>query len=630
MKNTLVDLFENAVKEFPDNSFLFEKTDKKYIETTFVQMRELVYRMGAGLQALGVQKGDNLALLSEGKGAWIIGELAMFYAGATNVPLSVKLEESNDLLFRLEHSESKYILVSGGQLSKIRSIKDKLTTVKKIIVLDHLPEYQSDEMSLAELNALGKDFLEKHTMAEFLAVGQSLQNDDIATITYTSGTTAEPKGVMLTHRNYTANVEQALTLLTVPQTWRTLIILPLDHCFAHVVGFYIFMKCGAGVAFVQTGKTPMETLKNIPQNIREIKPHLLLSVPALAKNFKKNIENGIRAKGAFTEKLFNLALKTAITYNADGADKGCGFRFLLKPFVALFDKILFAKVRENFGGNLQFFIGGGALLDKDLQQFYYAIGIPMFQGYGLSEATPVISSNTPLKHKFGSSGVLVKPLDVRIVDTDGNDLPAGEKGEMVFRGENIMAGYWKNPVSSAETVKDGWLYTGDLGYIGHDGLLYVLGRFKSLLIGSDGEKYSPEGIEESLVTLSPAIDQIMIYNNQNAYTVALIVPNKEYLKKHIHHPADSQAGREEAVKLIQKSIDQFKGKGHHAGMFPERWLPSTFAVLPEPFSEQNRMINSTMKMVRGKIEEVYATDIQSLYTADGKNVLRQENLERVF
>jgi long-chain acyl-CoA synthetase len=630
MKNTLVDLFEKAVKEFPDNSFLFEKTDKKYIETTFAQTRELVYRMGAGLQALGVQKGDNMALLSEGKGAWIIGELAMFYAGATNVPLSVKLEESNDLLFRLEHSESKYILVSGGQLSKIRSIKDKLTTVKKIIVLDHLAEYQQDEMSLSELNALGKDYLEKHTLEEFLVVGQSLQNDDIATVTYTSGTTAEPKGVMLTHRNYTSNVEQALTLLTVPPTWRTLIILPLDHCFAHVVGFYIFMKCGAGVAFVQTGKTPMETLKNIPQNIREIKPHLLLSVPALAKNFKKNIENGIRAKGAFTEKLFNLALKTAIAYNGDGADKGAGLRFLLKPFVSLFDKILFSKVRENFGGNLQFFIGGGALLDKDLQQFYYAIGIPMFQGYGLSEATPVISSNTPLKHRFGSSGVLVKPLDVRIVDADGRDLPVGEKGEMVFRGENIMAGYWKNPVSSAETVKDGWLYTGDLGYIGHDGLLYVLGRFKSLLIGSDGEKYSPEGIEESLVSLSPAIDQVLLYNNQNAYTVALIVPNKDYIKKHIHHPADSQAGREEAVKLIQKSIDQFKGKGHHAGMFPERWLPSTFTILPEPFSEQNRMINSTMKMVRGKIEEVYAADIQSLYTAEGKNVLRKENLDRVI
>jgi long-chain acyl-CoA synthetase len=630
MKNTLVDLFENAVNAFPENSFLFEKSDNKYIETTFTQTRDLVYRLGAGLKALGVQKGDHIALLSEGRNAWIIGELAMFYAGAVNVPLSVKLEETNDLLFRIEHADVKYILVSGGQLPKIRAIKDKISAQIQIIVFDDIAEYQSHEFALSAIYEKGDEYLRNHSIEQFLSTAKSLQNADYATITYTSGTTAEPKGVILTHRNYTANVEQSLTLLTIPPTWRTLIILPLDHCFAHVVGFYIFMKCGAGVAFVQSGKTPMETLKNIPQNIKEIKPHLLLSVPALAKNFKKNIENGIRSKGAFTENLFKFALKTAIIYNADGANKGSGMRFALKPLVALFDKILFSKVRENFGGNLQFFIGGGALLDKELQQFYYAIGIPMFQGYGLSEATPVISSNTPSNHKFGSSGVLVQPLETQIIDSEGSILPTGVKGELVFRGENIMAGYWKNQTSTAETIRNGWLHTGDLGYIGKDGLLYVLGRFKSLLIGSDGEKYSPEGIEESIVSLSEFIDQIVLHNNQNQYTVALIVPNKEQLKKHIHHAWDTNEGRSEAIKLIQHSLDKFKGKGHHAGMFPERWLPATFAILPEAFTEQNRMVNSTMKIVRGKVEEIYASRIESLYTTDGKSVINEDNLKNVL
>lgn len=630
MKNTLVDLFEQAVNRFPENSFLFEKTDQKYVETTYRQTRELVYRFGAGLKAIGVQKGDNMALLSEGRSAWIIGELAMFYAGAVNVPLSVKLEETNDLLFRIEHSDARYILVSGGQLPKIRAIKDKIPNVRKIVVFDHLPQYEEREMALSELYQLGKDYLSVHSLDEFLSTSQAIQNDDYATITYTSGTTAEPKGVILTHRNYTANVEQALTLVDVPETWRTLIILPLDHCFAHVVGFYIFMKCGTGVGFVQTGRTPMETLKNIPQNIKELKPHLLLSVPALAKNFRKNIENGIKAKGDFTWKLFSYALKTAIAYNKDGWNRGSGIQLLKKPLVTLFDKILFSKVRENFGGNLQFFIGGGALLDKELQQFFYAIGIPMFQGYGLSEATPVISSNTPAKHRFGSSGVLVKPLDIRIVDADGNDLPIGEKGEMLFRGENIMAGYWKNPVSSAETVRDGWLQTGDLGYLGTDGLLYVLGRFKSLLIGSDGEKYSPEGIEEAMVSLSPAIDQIVLHNNQDAYTTALLVVNKDFLKKSVQSDKTDEQAREEAVRLVQSEVDKFKGKGPFAGMFPERWLPSTFAILPEPFTEQNRMVNSTMKIVRPKVEEVYADRIASLYTAEGKNVMNEENLKNVF
>lgn len=632
MKITLVDLFEEAVQNHAQRPFLFEKTDKKYIETTYAQAHELVYRMGAGLKALGVVKNDKIALLSEGKGAWIISELAMFYAGAINVPLSVKLEETNDLLFRIEHSDATYVIVSANQLPKIRAIKSKITAVKQIIIIDHLDKYEEREIALSEIYRLGKEYFENHSQEEFLQTANALQNDDYATITYTSGTTAEPKGVILTHRNYTANVEQALTLLSIPPEWRNLIILPLDHCFAHVVGFYIFMKCGGGVAFVQTGKTPLETLKNIPQNIKEIKPHLLLSVPALAKNFKKNIESGIKAKGAFTVGLFNLALKTAIAYNQDGWNKGAGWRFILKPFVSLFDKILFSKVRENFGGNLQFFVGGGALLDKDLQQFYYALGIPMFQGYGLSEATPVISSNGPVNHKFGSSGVLVQPLDVKILDNDGQELPTVQKGEIVVRGENVMAGYWKNPASSAETVREGWLYTGDMGYLGEDGYLYVMGRFKSLLIGSDGEKYSPEGIEEAMVSLSPAIDQIMLYNNQNPYTVALIVPNKEYLKKHIHHHHhwDSEKGREEAILLIKREIDQFKGKGHHAGMFPERWLPSTFAILPEPFTEQNRMVNSTMKIVRGKIEEAYAAELNYLYTPEAKNVVNGMNCKNVF
>lgn len=632
MKNTLVDLFEEAVLNHAQRPFLYEKTDKKYIETTYAQTHELVYRMGAGLKVLGVEKNDKIALLSEGKGSWIISELAMFYAGAINVPLSVKLEETNDLLFRIEHSDAKYVIVSGQQLPKIRAIKDKISAVKQIIILDHLEKYEEREISLSEIYRLGKEYFETHSKEEFLQTANALQNDDYATITYTSGTTAEPKGVILTHRNYTANVEQSLTLLSIPPGWINLIILPLDHCFAHVVGFYIFMKCGGIVAFVQTGKTPLETLKNIPQNIKEVKPHLLLSVPALAKNFKKNIESGIKAKGALTVGLFNLALKTAIAYNQDGWNRGAGWRFILKPFVSLFDKILFSKVRANFGGNLQFFVGGGALLDKDLQQFYYALGIPMFQGYGLSEATPVISSNGPVNHKFGSSGVLVQPLDIKILDNDGKELPAGVKGEIVVRGENVMAGYWKNPASSAETVREGWLYTGDMGYLGEDGYLYVMGRFKSLLIGSDGEKYSPEGIEEAMVSLSPAIDQIMLYNNQNPYTVALIVPNKEYLKKHIHHHHhwDSEKGRVEAILLIKREIDQFKGKGHHAGMFPERWLPSTFAILPEPFTEQNRMVNSTMKIVRGKIEEAYAAELNYLYTPEAKNVVNGMNCKNVF
>ena len=630
MKKTLVDLFEASVSKYPNNTFLLEKTGKKFEPTTYAQVKEQVYRFGAGLQALGVKKGDTMALLSEGRNMWVIGELSMFYAGAVNVPLSIKLEESNDLLFRLIHGDVKYVMVSGTQLKKIRAIKEKLSLVEKIIVFDEQPAYEEKEMALEEVLKLGDEFLRTHTEEEFLQVAHSIQNDDYATITYTSGTTADPKGVVLTHRNYTANVEQALTLVDIDETWRTLIILPLDHCFAHVVGFYIMMSVGATAATTQVGRTPLETLKNIPLNIKEVRPHFILSVPALAKTFKKNIEQGIRAKGPTAVRLFNWGMKIRQMYFGDSNLDFKGFRLFLKPLVALFDKIIFSKVRENFGGELRFFIGGGALLDKDLQKFYVGIGMPMFQGYGLSEATPVISSNGPGLYRFGSSGKLVKPIELKICDSEGKELPVGEMGEIVVKGENVMAGYWKNPESTAETVRDGYLYTGDLGYMSKEGLLYVKGRFKSLLISSDGEKYSPEGIEEALVEKSPYIDQVMLYNNQSNYTTAVIVPNRDQLTRTLKTQGldlSTEDGRKAALQILDGEMNKYKKGGDFEGMFPERWLPTCFAVLSEPFTEQNQMINSTMKMVRGKIEKAYADRIAYMYTAAGKQLLNEQNLD---
>ena len=632
MKKTLVDLFEESVKLYPNNAFLLEKTGKKFEPTTYTQVKEKVYQLGAGLQALGVKKGDNMALLSEGRNMWVIGELAMFYAGAVNVPLSIKLEESNDLLFRLIHGDVKFVMVSGTQLKKVRAIISQLPEVQKVIVFDEQDHYEDREIALSEVQKMGDEFLANHTQEEFMKVAKSIQNDDYATITYTSGTTADPKGVVLTHRNYTSNVEQACTLVNIDQSWRTLIILPLDHCFAHVVGFYIMMAKGATAATVQVGRTPLESLKNIPLNIKEVKPHFILSVPALAKTFKKNIEQGIRAKGKTTVKLFNFGMKVRQIYYGDSNLDFKGWRYLLKPVVALFDKIIFSKVRDNFGGELKFFIGGGALLDKNLQKFYVGIGILMFQGYGLSEATPVLSSNGPDKYRFGSSGKLVQPIELKICDSDGKELPVGEMGEIVVKGENVMAGYWKNPESTADTVKDGWLYTGDLGYMSKEGLLYVKGRFKSLLISSDGEKYSPEGIEEAFVGQTKYIDQVMLYNNQSPYTIALIVPNKDNLKRKLAAKdltLDSEEGRKYALKKLEKEVNKYKKGGDFEGMFPERWLPSTFAVLPEPFTEQNQMINSTMKMVRGKIEKAYAGLIDFLYTPEGKQIFNQKNLDNL-
>ena len=627
-ERTLPNLFEESVARFSKNVLMWEKTDDKYVGTTYAEMQNLIHKFAAGLMKYGIKKGDRIALISEGRNYWVVSELGILFSGAINVPISTKIDELSDLKFRLAHSGCRMAVVSQYQASKIKKIKNDLPDLEKIILMDRSDSLDDDEIFIGELFKMGEEFLSS-SRKEFEERWNSISENDYANICYTSGTTADPKGIILTHRNYTANVEQSSKLLPIPEWYVSLLMLPWDHAFAHTAGIYTLMKNGASMASVQQGKTLLETLKNVPKNIKEIKPTFLLSVPALAKNFRKNIENGIAAKGKVVEKMFNKALETAYSYNGNGWNKGKGKKIFLKPLYAVYDKILFSKIRENFGGRLEFFIGGGALLDVELQYFFYALGIPMFQGYGLTEAAPVISANVPQKHKLGSSGAIVADLQVKICDTDGKELPIGEKGEIVVKGENVMVGYWKNELATKEVIKDGWLYTGDLGYLDDDGFLYVLGRFKSLLISSDGEKYSPEGIEEALTEHSAFIEQVMLYNNQSPYTIALIVPNKEAIlswaeeNKISYHSVE---GQKSILKMLEGEIAKFKTGGIYEGQFPERWIPSAIAFLGEGFTEQNKFMNSTLKMVRGKITEFYQNRIEYLYTQEGKDICNHQNL----
>jgi long-chain acyl-CoA synthetase len=627
---TLIELFEKSVQSFPNNPLLWEKLTDKYEPSTYREIQQSVYQFGAGLMALGLKKGDRAGLLSEGRNNWLISELSILYCGAINVPLSVKLEPS-ELKFRIEHSGAKMMIISSGQAPKLAEIIDQLPSLENVIVMDGVVNPQAKEITFQDVVAKGVEFLSKdENKKAFEQVWQNIQPDDVANISYTSGTTADPKGIMLTHFNYVTNVIQAHTVLEIYPSYITLATLPWDHSFAHTACLYTFMMKGASVASIQTGKTPLETLRNVPQNIKEIKPDIMMSVPALSKNFRKNIEKGIQSKGAFTEKLFNAALKVGYAYNGDGWNKGKGWRAFLKPMVLLYDKILFSKIRANFGGNLKFFIGGGALLDIELQRFFSAIGIPVYQGYGLTEAAPIISANSPMAVKFGSSGKVVKYLEAKILDSDNNELPVGQKGEIVVKGGNVMKGYWNNPKSTAETVIDGWLHTGDMGYLSKDGFLYVMGRFKSLLIGNDGEKYSPEGIEEAIVDQSAIIEQAMLYNNQNPYTVGMFVPNIPEISRQLEKQGislKSEQGYLKALEMIKNEIDQYKKGGKFENMFPERWLPACIAVLPEAFTEQNHMLNSTMKMVRGKITEHFQSEIDFLYTPEAKNIVNPLNIE---
>jgi long-chain acyl-CoA synthetase len=618
---TLPEMFEDCVRRHGANVMMWEKRGGVYRGTSYRDMQTRIHRCAAGLSDLGIRKGDRIALLSEGRNDWVTAELGMLYAGAVDVPLSVKIEERSELRFRLVHSGCRMIIASGTQLRKVMEIRERLPELERVIVFDGESDPVRGLHSFGEILARGEELLRTRT-DEFEGIWQSIEGADPANICYTSGTTADPKGIVLTHRNYTANVEQAYAILPFPSSYCSLLILPWDHSFAHTV-MYLLMRRGASIASVEIGRTPMETLKNIAINIREIRPTILLSVPSLAKNFRKNVEKGVREKGTRAERLFRRGLESAYAFNRDGWTRGEGTAWWLRLQYAVFDALIFRKIRQGFGGRLDYFIGGGALLDVELQRFFYAIGIPMYQGYGLTEAAPIISANVPERHKMGSSGTVLPSLEARICDDEGRTLPSGQKGEIVVRGENVMAGYWKNDKATSEALRDGWLFTGDLGYIDEDGFLFVVGRKKSLLIGHDGEKYSPEAIEETIVAHSRIVDQIMLYNNQSQYTIGLLVPNREALTRHLSERGLSSRdidGQDAALTMIEGEIERYRAGGEYGGMFPERWLPTALALLDEPFTEQNRLLNSTLKVVRGRVAETHKERIQYLFTQEGRDI----------
>lgn len=617
-RTTIIDFVNEYVDKYQNETYLREKVNGVWTETSFIKTRDEARLIAAGFMSLGLNKGDKVSLLAEARPMWVIAEFGILFAGGVDVPLSYKLESDYDLTFRINHSDSRFIVASEMEIEKVRRVIAQCPAIEKVIVMDDIP-LQEGEIYLKDVREAGVKFIEEHP-GELEARMASVGPDDYANISYTSGTTADPKGILLTHRNYTANVAQGASVINIDHGDIMLIILPMDHCFAHVAGLYTMMSYGGSIATVP-GKTPQAQLRNILPTMKEIKPQVMLTVPAISRSFKKAIENGVKAKGKTTEKLYNIALKNARAYYKDYYNQG-GAQFWRKPLVKLFDKIIFSKIRETFGGKMKFCVGGGALLDIELQRYFCAIGMPTFQGYGLSEATPIICSNAPGFARFGSSGRIVSPMECTIRDDENRILPNGQTGEIVIKGENVMAGYWKNPEATAETIVDGWLHTGDRGYICKEDprYLYVTGRFKSLLISSDGEKYSPEGYEDNLAVVSKYIDNVILHNNQSPYTIVLVVPNKEALR------AAAPGDKEAQLRLIQADVDSYRKGGIRAGQFPEKWLPTAIVVCEEPFTEKNGLVNSTGKVVRGKVEKHFEKRIEYAYTPEGKQLINPQNM----
>lgn len=636
MGKTLINFIKEAAKKNPHKAYAHRKIGNEWYATTYEQMDRQAEYMAAYLINHGFKKGDRLAILAEGSPEWINVEFSALYAGMITVPLSIKLT-TEEILFRMQHAEIHLIAVSEFTIAKLMDVHKDYSDFT-ILWLDPQkdPILKQAEISnfptekilfLQDMISEGKKLLENPQQREKLKNTLSeISEHDCATLSYSSGTTGNPKGVMLSHKNYIANTEAACKLFKYKVHYgktRSLLILPCDHAFGHTVGIYFSLMAASSLYFLDSQGGATRMIRNIPDNIIEVKPDYVLLVPALANSFMKRVYANVRHRGPKLEKLFKVAVEAGVKMNGNTYHK-VGFFTKLKyffPWFFLGKLLFFPKIKKFLPFKL--IVSGGALCDRKIQEFFWAIGIPFYQGYGMSESSPIISSNRPRlhEHKIGTCGRLFPGVECKVVRIDGTLAAPNEIGEVAVRGDNVMLGYFKNPEETVRTIRDGWLFTGDMGFLDKDNFLSITGREKALLISKDGEKYNPEEMEEAICTSSQnLIAQCLLYCDHRPYVVALLVfDDKELLNmaKKIQEPISLPTLNAQ----IAERFFQFKTDQSYEGIFPPIWTPNTYRFANDPFET-----NSTMKVVRYKAFEKYKKQLEYLYTPEGSKPENQENI----
>ncbi len=632
---TVIQMLHEAADRYKGRAFVSSKTDSGWTSFSYKEVDTLSDTIAGAFLKRGFTAGDSAGILAEGRPEWVIGEFGIIKAGLVSVPLSIKLTPE-EIGFRINHSEAKVFLVSRNVLSKVSEAWPAFSRPPLLILLDEFDD-KTNELLTASSILPGKDIISWTAFVtegrEFLdkdkklisRIESDIKEDDTINICYTSGTTGNPKGIMLTNLNYWANTHDSLKVIDIPDgKFSTLVMLPLDHSFAHTAGLYISLLRGMTLNFVDARGGSINLIRNIPVNLLETNPSLLMTVPAISGNFMKKIISGVAAKGAFINSIFTNGIKAGIARNGNGYNKP-SFLTRVKAFFPykLASILVFPKVKKIFGSSLQFCIGGGALLEIKQQNFFAALGIPIYQGYGLTEAAPVICTNAMKRHKFGTSGTVLPGITIRIMKSSTEEAERGERGEIVIKGDNIMKGYFKNKSATDEVLKDGWLWTGDLGFMDEDNFLVVTGRAKALLISPDGEKYSPEDIEEAVLNHCDLVHQIMVYNDHRNFTTALITLQEDTVKNLIKE--HNLASPEDILKAVQKSVYTFRE--FVKDTIPSQWIPSTMEIISKPFSEEDKLINSTMKLVRYRVTEFYADRIEAMYRDN--NFMNERNLRAI-
>ncbi len=573
--------YEHAFKPKPD--VLAGKENKKWVKYSIKQIIEIVDNISYGLINLGIKKGDKIATISPNRPEWNMIDMAILQIGAIHVPIYPTISET-DYRYILEHSEVQYIFVSGNELyRKIKHIVPDIKNIKGIYTFKHIDEIPH----LQELIELGK----KNANSKILKKRKdSVDKYDVATIIYTSGTTGYPKGVMLSHDNIISNMMNLYHIFPVDETCRAVSYLPLCHVYERT-NIYILMYLGVSIYYA-------ENMGTIADNIKEVKPHVLTTVPRLLeKVYDKIMAKGRTLKG-IARSLFFFAVKAGSKYEYENNG------FWLKLQLKLIDGIIFSKWREALGGNMRVVVSGGAALQPRLARIFNAAGIPLLEGYGMTETSPVISVNTfeKGKGKIGTVGPPLKNLKVKI----------SKNGEILVKGNSVMKGYYKAPELTAVAFVDGWFRTGDVGIIDDNGLLKITGRVKEIFKTSMGKYISPALIENRFKE-SPFIEEIMVVGENQKFAAAIIVPDFEYLKNYCQIKDITYSNNEDIIRHPE-ILKRFKKEmAHYNSFFGDTEKIKKFELLDHQWGIDTGEITANLKLKRKFIHEKYKDKINAIY-----------------
>ena len=593
--STLTEMFLNTVKTNGSNTALMSKVEGQYQGITYQEFGEKVKYLALGLASLGVKKGDRISLLSENRPEWAISDLAILSLGAINVPIYPSLIP-NQIEYILNDSEAKVIITSTlEQTSKIIEIMKNLPVLKHIIYMDTPPAINEKMMSFKQVSEKGKEYGDKHPDYYDQAT-KAVKPDDPAGIIYTSGTTGNPKGAILTHNNFLSNVKGGVASLHITSADTFLSFLPLCHVFERMGGHFCPLSVGATIAYA-------ESIDTVAQNLGEVKPTIMTSVPRLFEKMYTRVLENARAGGAAKEKIFNWAIKIGAKYvKAEAKGKVGG---MLKVEHNLAYKLVFSKLHERVGGRLRFFVSGGAPLPREIGEFFNYAGIKILEGYGLTESSPVIAVNLEEKFKFGTVGP--------VLEKGGVEVKIAEDGEILTRGPHVMKGYYKKPAETKEAIdENGWLHTGDIGFLDEEGFLVITDRKKNIIVTSGGKNIAPAPIE-NLLSTSPLIDQVLVIGDKRKFLSALIVPNLDALQSYANDQNIPFKDNEELVnnqKIHQYVNNEVERLSTNLARYEQ---VKAFRLMSQPFTIEEGELTPTLKIKRKFVEEKYLDIINSMY-----------------